>query len=424
MSNAEAMEATAAGGPPPAFSRLRWAVIGFAFLATVLNYIDRQTLSVLAPTLRQECGITDAQYGLIISAFLGAYTVSNGISGAFVDRVGTKIGYAVFVLWWSVSSMLHAFARGPWSLGTFRLLLGVGEAGNWPAAVKIVSEWFPPQERTLAAGLFNSGAAIGAVVAAPLVAFLALHGGWRSAFVLTGSLGFLWLAGWWRLYRAPEPAAAPARPPPVPIRRLVRTRFVAVFTLSKIFMDPIWYFYIFWIPKYLASVFHFTLADIGRTAWIPFATADAGNLLGGLVTGWMIRHGVPVALARKGSAVMFGLLMTAAIPAIFAGTSAQAIAWISIATLGYTGYTANTLAFPAEVFPPEAVGSIWGLASMGAGFGGMVFASLSGWMIERHGYVPVFIGYGLLPLVGLTLIGVGLGRLDRDPRFGAAAAAR
>ncbi|HVZ64579.1 MAG TPA: MFS transporter [Lacunisphaera sp.] len=421
MSAPEAIPAV--GGPRPAYSRLRWVIIGFAFLATVLNYIDRQTLSVLAPTLRTDCGITDAQYGLIISAFLGAYTLSNGISGAFVDRVGTKIGYAIFVLWWSISAMLHAFARGPWSLGAFRMLLGVGEAGNWPAAVKIVSEWFPPQERTLAAGVFNSGAAIGAVVAAPLVAFLAIHSGWRIAFVITGSLGFLWLLGWWRVYRSPAPDRAIPRPAPVPVRRLVRTRFVAMFTLSKIFIDPVWYFYIFWIPKYLNSVFNFTLEDIGRTAWIPFATADAGNLLGGLVTGWMIRHGVPVPLARKGSAVMFGLLMTAAIPAIFAATPAHAITWISIATLGYTGYTANTLAFPAEVFPQEAVGSIWGLASMGAGFGGMVFASLSGWMIERHGYVPVFIVYGVLPLVGIALIVLAIGRLERDPRFATAATA-
>lgn len=404
------------GAAPTAPSRMRWVIIGFAFMGTVLNYIDRQTLSVLAPTLKVECNISDSQYGLIITAFLFAYTLSNGVSGAFVDRVGTKVGYAIFVLWWSVAGMLHAVARGPWSFGMCRFLLGIGEAGNWPAAVKVVSEWFPPRERTLAAGIFNSGAAIGAVVAAPVVAFLAIKTGWRSAFLITGGLGFIWVAGWLAIYRRPARGGVLSDSPKVPVGRLVRTRFLVVFTLSKIFIDPVWYFYIFWIPKYLHSVFDFSLADIGKTAWIPFVTADIGNLAGGFVTGGMIRRGVSIPKARKVSAVIFGLLMTAGIPAIFSSSPYHAIAWISLATFGYTGYTANTLAFPAEVYPKGAVGSIWGLASMGAGLGGMVFASLSGWMIELHGYVLVFIGYGILPLIGLSLIVFFLGPLVPDAK--------
>lgn len=411
-----AAEEMPAGATPPALTRgpprkMRWVVIGFAFLATVLNYIDRQTLSVLAPTLKEECGITDLQYGMIISAFLFAYTLSNGVSGALVDRIGTRLGYALFVTWWSVAGMLHAVARGPWSFGACRFLLGVGEAGNWPAAVKMVTEWFPPQERTLAAGIFNSGAALGAIVAAPLVAWIAIESGWRAAFLITGGLGFVWVAAWWCICRRQGRAWPMEVSPRIALGGLVRTRFLMVFTLSKVFMDPVWYFYIFWIPKWLHSTFGFSLADIGRTAWIPFLTADIGNLAGGFLTGWMIRRRMPVPLARKAGAAVFGLLMTAAIPAIFATTPAQAIAWISVATFGYTGYTANTLAFPAEVYPAGAVGSVWGLASMGSGFGGMLFASLSGWLIERHGYMPVFIGYGLMPLVGLALVVFGLGSL-------------
>lgn len=410
--------ASSASGP----SRLRWILIGFAFLATVLNYVDRQALSVLAPTLKDEFNLSDSQYGLIISAFLLAYTIANGLSGAFVDQVGARVGYAVFVTWWSVAGMLHALAHGPWSLGAFRFLLGIGEAGNWPAAVKLVSEWFPPHERTLAAGIFNSGAALGAVVAAPLVAFIALQGGWRQAFVITGAMGFVWVAAWWWVGRRWSRARPGPVAPRIPVRQLIRTRFLLVFTLSKIAMDPVWYFYIFWIPKWLHSEFGFSLADIGRTAWIPFLTADLGNLAGGFVTGRLIRRGVPVPVARKAGAAMFGFLMTAAIPAILADTPAQAIAWVSVATFGYTGYTANTLAFPAEVFPSGAVGSIWGLASTGSGFGGMFFASLSGWLIERHGYLPVFIGYGVLPLVGLALILFGLGPLLPQPGLAAATA--
>jgi ACS family hexuronate transporter-like MFS transporter len=237
------------------------------------------------------------------------------------------------------------------------------------------------------------------------------------AFVVTGSLGFVWLVAWLLVYRAPETAASAGPAPRVPIGQLVRTRFLIAFTFSKIFIDPVWYFYIFWIPKYLHSVFNFNLADIGKTAWIPFLTADAGNLAGGFLTGWMIRRGIPIPTARKVGAAIFGFLMTAGIPAIFSSSPYHAIAWISLATFGYTGYTANTLAFPAEVFPQGAVGSVWGLASTGSGFGGMLFASLSGWMIERHGYVPVFIGYGILPLLGLSLMIFGLGPLLPDAKF-------
>ena len=348
-------------------------IIGFAFLATVINYLSRQTLSVIAPTLKEQWGITDSQYGLIISAFLLAYALANGVSGVIIDRVGSKIGYALFVLWWSVSGILHAAARGPWSFGACRFLLGMGEAGNWPAAVKVISEWFRPEERTLAAGIFNSGSSRGGVIAPPLVAWLAIRGGWRSAFAVTGGLGLVWVAAWSAIYRSPSSAGPKRRTvPPISDKRLKRTRFMVFFTLSKVCVDPVWYFYIFWIPKYLSNVFGFTLADIGRTAWIPFVTADVGNLAGGALTGWLIRRRWPIPVARKTGAAIFGLLMTAGIPAIFATRPVWAIGWVSLATFGYTGYLANTLAFPADVFPQGAVGSVWGLASMGSGFGGML----------------------------------------------------
>jgi len=396
---------------------MRWLMIALAFLATVINYLDRQTLSVVAPQLKTDFSISDETYGLIISAFMLAYTVMNGVSGPLLDRIGTRLGYALCMLWWSTASVLHALATGPWSLGLFRFLLGMGEAGNWPAAVKITSEWFPAKERALASGIFNSGSAIGAIAAPPLVAAIVIRWGWPRAFLLVGLSGYVWLFFWLLLYHTPEHARREVAARPAAPWRLLRTRFVAFFTLSKVFMDPVWYFYIFWFPKYLSTVHHFSLAEIGKTAWIPFVTADIGNLAGGALTSLLIRRGVRIPTARRIAVTIFALLMTSAIPAILTDSAVLAVALVSVATFGYTGYTANTLAFPADVFPKNAVGSIWGLASMGSGFGGMLFSWLSGRLIDRYGYEPVFIGYGIMPVLALGIVLFLIGPLRPDARF-------
>ena len=392
-------------------------MIGFAFLATVINYLDRQALSVVAPFLREEFGMSNEDYGYVLSAFMLAYTISNGVSGPLIDRLGTRVGYAVCMAVWSTAGMLHALATGAWSLAAFRFLLGIGEAGNWPAAVKVVAEWFPARERALACGIFNSGAAIGAIVAPPLMAWLVHAFGWQAAFLIVGLSGYVWLIGWWFTYRTPASVRAEAGARPAPAFRLLRTRFVAVLTLSKVFVDPAWYFYIFWFPQYLKSVHGFDLTKIGMTAWIPFVTADLGNLVGGWLTGQLIRRGVPTSRARKTVVAIFAILMTAGSPAALTSNVWLAVAFISVATFGYTGYNSNALAFPHDVFPKNMVGSIWGLASMGAGFGGMIFSWLSGRLIDRYGYTPVFIGYGLIPLIALALVLFALGPLRPLPEF-------
>jgi MFS transporter, ACS family, hexuronate transporter len=392
-------------------------MIGFAFLATVINYLDRQALSVVAPVLREEFQMSNEAYGAVLSAFMFAYTISNGVSGRLVDRLGTRLGYAVCMFIWSTAGVLHALTTGARSLAAFRFLLGVGEAGNWPAGVKVATEWFPARERALACGIFNSGAAIGAILAPPLMSWLVLSYGWQRAFVVVGVTGYAWLIAWWFVYRTPPAVQAEASAPPPPAWRLLRTRFVSVLTLSKVFVDPAWYFYIFWFPQYLKSVHGFDLAKIGMTAWIPFVTADLGNLFGGWFTGHLIRRGVPTSKARKIAVTVFAVLMTAGIPAALTSNVWLAIAFISVATFGYTGYNTNSLAMPADVFPKNTVGSIWGFASMGAGFGGMVFSWLSGRMIDLYGYTPVFIGYGLIPLIGLTLVLCALGPLQPHPEF-------
>jgi ACS family hexuronate transporter-like MFS transporter len=397
--------------------RARWLMVGFAFLATVINYLDRQTLSVVAPQLSKEFHMNDETYGLILSAFMLAYTVMNGVSGPLLDRLGTRLGYALCMGWWSIAALLHAFVTGPWSLGVCRFLLGMGEAGNWPAAVKVISEWFPKRERAFASGLFNSGAAIGAVVAPPLVAWLVIRLGWPTAFLIVGGTGLIWLLGWWPVYKTPLHIRREVCAPPAPPWHLLRTRFLACFTLSKVFVDPVWYFYIFWFPKFLSSVHHLSLAQIGRLAWIPFLAADVGNLIGGWFTGRLIQRGVPIPIARKATVALSAVLMAFAMPAGYTANVTMAIALISIATFGYASYNANCMAFPAEVFPRNMVGSIWGLASVGSGFGGMIFSWLSGKAIDAHGYGPAFVAYGIMPLIAVSIVLFAMGPLQPHPAF-------
>jgi ACS family hexuronate transporter-like MFS transporter len=392
-------------------------MVGFAFFATTINYLDRQVLSVVAasPDFKAAVPLSEDAYGYVTSAFMLAYTILNGLSGPFIDSVGTRLGYACCMLGWSVAGILHVFARGPLSLGCFRFLLGAGEAGNWPAGAKLVGEWFPPRERALASGIFNSGASIGAVISTPIIAWLVLRQGWRSAFIAMGTLGLVWLAGWWFCARTPEREEGVRLR--VPAGKLLTTRFVLFFTLSKVFMDPVWYFFVFWFPKYLAEVHHFSLKEIGWKGWVPYFTAALGNIAGGLLTSWLLRAGITTSVARKVSTACFAALMLCTIPAILTTSAPLAIGLIALTTFGYTGYTANTLAFPAEVFPRQAVASVWGLASIGSGFGGMLFMALSGWLIGRFGYTPVFLGYGVLPLLALFCILFLIGPLRADARF-------
>jgi len=396
-------------------------MITLVFLATVINYLDRQTLSVVAPVLRDEFRMSNETYGRVLAAFLLAYTVMNGVSGPLIDRLGTRVGYALMMAWWSAAGMLHALARGPLSLGLCRFLLGMGEAGNWPAGVKVVAEWFPPKERALASGIFNSGSAIGALIAPPVVAVIVLRWGWPQAFLAVGATGLVWLAAWWRLYDTPAGAPNEALVKPVSPWPLFRTRFVWSFTLSKVFIDPVWYFYIFWFPEYLRRARGFDLAAIGRYAWIPFLAADIGNLAGGWLSGELIRRGVSLDVARKSAVTVFALLMTSAIPAVLAADARLAIAMVAVASFGYTGALANMMAFPADVYPKHVVASVYGLASMGSGFGGMVFAPLTGRVIDRYSYVPVFFAFGLMPLLCAAILWTLLGPLcDRSQELPAA----
>jgi ACS family hexuronate transporter-like MFS transporter len=382
--------------------RTKWLVLSFAFLATVINYLDRQTLSVMAPVLLEEFHISAQRYSYIVSAFMLAYTLMNGVSGRLLDRLGTKAGYAWTMAWWSAAEMLCALAAGALSLGIFRFLLGMGEAGNHPAAVKLVAEWFPAEERSLASGIFNGGSSIGAILAPPLLAWILLTAGWRTAFLAVGVLGLIWLAAWIRFY--PGLKGQSDATDRLPLKTLLRSRFLWQFTLSKVFSDPAWYFYIFWVPQYLKVVHGFSMQRIGETAWIPFLTAAIGNLAGGIVFSALLRLGRTPATTRRLAILIFSVLMTSA---LFVGESKSAagcIALISVATFGYTGALANLLAIPGDVFPKGAVASIWGFASTGAGFGGMIFSLVTGWLVQRYSFQPAFVLFGIIPLISAWLV--------------------
>jgi ACS family hexuronate transporter-like MFS transporter len=356
--------------------------------------------------------MSNMTYSQIIFGFMLAYTIMNGASGPIIDRLGTRAGYAFTMAWWSAAAMLHALARGPLSLGIGRFLLGMGEAGNWPAGVKVVAEWFPAEERAFASGIFNSGSSVGAILAPPLVVWIVLKFRWQYAFLFVGAAGFVWLLCWLTIYHTPVEVERPQAASRIPILKLLRTRFVWAFTLSKIFIDPVWYFYIFWFPEYLKRVRHFDMAAIGKYAWIPFFVAAVGNLLGGGLSALLIRRGVSLSVARKSAVTVFAVLMMSAIPIATVADVRLSIALVSLAMVGYTGAGANILAFPADVFPKDVVASVYGFSSLGSGFGGMIFALATGWVIDHYSYVPVFIGFGLLPLVCTAVIWFLLGPIS------------
>jgi len=411
--------------PPP--SRLRWVMIGFAFAATVLNYVHRLSFTYLAAHPDLRAMFSDTAFGLLGTAFFIAYTLSNGLCGFAIDRLGTRVGYSLSMAVWTTAALLHALARTPLQFGAFRFLLGIGEAGNWPAAVKLTAEWFPPQERSTASGIFNSGSALGSVIAPPLIAWLGLRFGWRAAFVAVGLLGYVWLSAFWLVYHTPAQARSEVQAPPVPARRLLTHRFVVWFTASKFFMDSIWYFITFWIGRYLADVHGWDLGRIGLYAMCPFVVADLGNILGGLFTQWMIRRGVAIPRARKVAVSVFALAMAAALlsgPIVISGPR-SALVVLSLAGFGWAAYTANTLAFPADVVPQRAAATVWGLASVGAGLGGAFFQHASGLTVAHlrttlgvaGAYHTVFVAYGVVALLGLALVLFPMGPLTRDERL-------
>ena len=381
-------------------SHLRWWIAGLLFLSSVINYVDRQVFSVLGPTLTAEFKLSPSDYANIGLAFQIPYTLMYVGSGFLVDRWGARKALAVFMVWWSVASMLHGFARSAFSLGFFRFLLGLGEPGNFMAGFRAISEWYPPKEKAFVNGLMNGGAAVGAIIAPPLVAWLTLSYGWRQAFVVTGTFGFIWLIAWLAVYRNPpvtqaETGVAAVTVPKPSIASLLRQRETWALLLPRFVSDPVWWFYLLWLPKYLADQRGFTIADIGRLAWMPYLAADIGALTGGLLSGWLIKRGSAPLRARSFGMAPFAMLMPVSLVIPYVDTP-KALAIICLVAFAHMAWKTNLQTVTNDVFPLGVVGSVSGIIAFGSGLGGSLFTWLTGWTVQNISYDAIFILMGFL----------------------------
>jgi len=411
---------------------LRWWIGGLLFASTVINYIDRQTFSVLGPYLKIQYNWKNEQFALVVIAFRVAYSIGQTISGRFIDRVGTRTGLTITVIWYSIAAMLTSLAGGLRSFAFFRFLLGAGESANWPAATKAVSEWFPKRERGWAVALFDSGSSIGGAIAPVLVIGLYKYfGSWRPAFIVTGTLGFLWLIVWRWLYYPPEThprlsdaerkmilddrvhesaveSTGGSRPAWKDLLKLPQTwAIIAARTMT----DPVWFFITDWFAIYLVS--KGINPEQGLLAfWIPFVAADLGNFFGGGLSSWLIKRGWPVLRARKAVVIFGGLGMALLIPTVFTSNLFTLAALFAISTFAYASFSTMALVLPSDLYRSESVATVSGMSGTGAGLGTIISTYLIGYVSDRYSFEPILIVASLVPLVGMVLVLL----LIRSPR--------
>jgi len=401
----------------------RWRIVAILFLSTVINYIDRQTLSVLAPLLKAEYQWNNEQFGVIVIAFRIAYTIGQAVSGRFIDRLGTRQGLTITVVWYSIVAMATSLATGLRSFCTFRFLLGLGESANWPGATKAVSEWFPRKERALAVAIFDSGSSIGAAVAPALVlAIYHYFGGWRPAFLFTGTLGFLWLIVWRRYYHSPEQSPwvrqqeqemilRDRETPSVPVEQVAKRSWIDLLRYRQTWgaiaarglTDPVWFFITDWFAIYLTSR-GFRLEQSLLAFWIPFLCADLGNYAGGAVSSWLVHRGWPVGRARKAIVVPGGLGVLFLIPAAYSSSLSAISLFFGLATFSYAAFStiANTL--PADLFDTSCVASVSGITGAAAGLGTILSTYAVGYIADRQGFQPVVTAASAVPVIAMVLV--------------------
>ena len=423
----------------------RWIVCLLLFLAATINYIDRQVIGILKPTLQGQFGWSELDYADIVLAFQLAYAIGLVVSGRFMDRVGVKTGFAIAIIVWSVAAMAHAEATvigvpAAAALGMFgltygvsvagfmtaRFVLGLGEAGNFPASIKAVAEWFPKRERALATGIFNSGTNIGALVTPLVVPWITLTWGWYWAFVATGAIGFAWLVLWWAMYDRPErhvrvnPAelahirSDPPDPPvAIPWRTLLRYRQTWAFAAAKFMTDPVWWLYLFWIPDFLNRNYGIDLKTIGPPLVVIYLVADVGSIGGGWLSSRLIKSGWSINAGRKMAMLVCAL---AVVPMAFASGAKElwvAVALVSLAAAAHQGWSCNVFTMTSDMFPRQAVGSVVGIGGMAGAVGGMLIAKLTGYILDATGsYVPVFLIAASAYLVALAVVHLLVPRME------------
>ena len=405
----------------------RWSICALLFFATTINYIDRQVLGLLAPVLQKDIGWTEIEYGYIVTAFTGAYAVGLLFVGRFMDKIGTRVGLAISVTVWSFAAMGHAFARSAFGFGVARASLGLAESGNFPAAIKATAEWFPKKERALATGLFNSGANIGAVIVPLVVPWIVLTWGWQEAFVFTGLLGFIWLLFWLWLYEIPErhkrlskQELAFIRSDPVeeetekiPWIKLLRYRETWAFVAGKFLTDPIWWFYLYWLPKFLNERYGLDLKEIGLPLIVIYTMTSIGSIGGGWLSGAFINRGWSINRGRKTVMLICALLI---VPIVVASSVSQwwAVLLIGLATAAHQGWSANLFTTVSDMFPRKAVGSVVGIGGMAGSVGGMLIATAAGFILQLTGsYVSLFIMAGAAYVFALLIFNLLVPTIER-----------
>jgi MFS transporter, ACS family, hexuronate transporter len=424
---AETEAVVSRGESPP---RIRWTICAMLFAATSINYVDRQVIGLLKPTLEQSIGLTEVNYGYIVAAFQLAYTVGLMAAGRLVDRVGTRVGYLVFMTLWSLAAMVHALARSAVGFGIARFFLGLGEAGNFPAAVKAVADWFPQRERSLATGIFNSGANMGAVVAPAVVPWITLKFGWRAAFLATGLISLPWMAWWFKNYRAPsehhrltvagfdaisqEEGRQAGRD--IPWRKLLSYRQTWAFSIAKFLTDPIWWFYLFWLPSFFDSRFHLGLSHLGLPLIIVYNISAIGSIGGGWLPALFRRMPMDAAKARMSAMLVCAAMVLPVLAAGSLNSKWAAIGLVSVAAAAHQGWSANLFTVASDMFPGGAVGTVVGIGGMAGSIGGVFLSVSAGKILEvTHSYGTLFAisaGAYLLSIAVLHALVPGLKRVD------------
>jgi ACS family hexuronate transporter-like MFS transporter len=409
----------------PQLDRTRWLVCAMLFAATSINYVDRQVIAILKPTLEHSIGMTEVSYGYIVDTFQIAYAIGLLVAGRMIDRVGTRIGYSIVMAVWSLSAMGHALANTVWEFAVARFFLGLGESGNFPAAIKTVAEWFPQNERSLATGFLNSGANVGAILAPLIVPWVTIRYGWHAAFLTTGGLSALWILWWLWHYRTPSVSptisdveldaytgAPHASADRLPWRRLFSYRQTWAFTIAKFLTDPIWYFYLFWLPSYFSTRFNLNLSHLGLPLIIIYSVSTVGSIGGGWLPGPFRRMGLSATSARLVAMLCCALLV---VPIGAIGTVKSiwiAIALLSIAAGAHQGWSANLFTTSSDMFPRSVVSSVVGIGSMAGAIGSALFAFFAGHVLQlTHSYTTLFgiaASAYLLALVILRLLAPGL----------------
>lgn len=417
---------TTASSVGKTLGKYRWVICALLFFATTINYVDRAVLGVLAPTLRTEIGWSDQEYGYISAAFTLAYAIGFLFAGWFIDRVGSRIGYSLYLAIWSIAAAAHALAKSVTGFSIARFALGIGESGNFPAAIKTVAEWFPKKERAFATGIFNAGSNVGAILAPLIVPWLALTWGWQSAFIVTGLAGLVWLAFWYPVYRRPaehpklsadELAYIESDPPEsttkVPWAKLLVFKQTWAFAVVKFLTDAIWWFYLFWFPLFMNDRFKVDLKGIGIPMVIVYLMADVGSVGGGWLSSRLLNIGWTANAARKTAMLVCAILILPVALAPQVESQWLAVVLIGIATAAHQGFSANIFTTTSDMFPKQAVGSVVGIGGFAGAMGGFIMNLGAGWLKENTGnYQIMFIIAAVVYLVALLLMHLLVPKLE------------